>query len=99
MVDDACDIAERVVAMPKKYEEMMKPFQDIKIAEPDSVKQIMEELPPERAAALMVALMDLAGMVPASNVDTKAELAKLEKTLERLKSIRVNLRTASGDSA
>lgn len=94
VLDDTCDIGERAVALPKKFEEQMKPFEDITIDDPHNIKHILEELPPERAAALMTALIDLASLLPGDNIDTAAEFTKIENALKRFKNIRANLRLA-----
>ena len=87
-------ITERLLSMSKKYEDRMKRFDDVEISNQDAVKQILEELPSERASALVVALMDLSELAPTDSHDMKKAVAQVENYFELLKKIRANLHTA-----
>lgn len=93
VVDDLYDSIEHIMLLPKKYESRMKHLPDGDISDQD-VKQILEKMPPERASALMAALMGLSEFVPVDDRDMKKASAKIESDFKLLKKIRANLHTA-----
>ena len=57
---------------------------------------MLEELPPKRAAALVVALMDISKIAPADRQEIERLAAKAKNDLKIIKKIRTNLHFALG---
>ena len=63
----------------------------------DTIQQMLEELPPQRATALMTALVDLSNIVPKDMQEVERLTAKAENDFKRIENIRTNLHFVLGD--
>ena len=94
--DDMYEGMTRLIALSDKYKKKLEPFNDIGIYDQDSITKMLEELPPNRASALVLALVDMSDIVPdEQSVEKNAEL--VTDYMETLSRIRANLHEAMGD--
>lgn len=94
-VDDFCDTLEKTVARHEEYEQRLKSFKGTKFSEEDAIRDILTRLSPEKASALIVALMDMDELISSiTPEDTKKEIKKIKEYITRFKKIQSNLHTA-----
>ena len=98
--DDMHDGMTRLIALTDKYKEKLDAFNDIEIYDQDAIAKMLEDLPPNRAAAFVLALVDMSDMVSdmAPDEQTVKENAKLVADyMETLDRVRINLHQVVGD--
>lgn len=96
-VDDLHDLVLRLSSLSETHGKRLQLFQGQDAIRQDTIQSILEELPPKRASALMVALMDLSKFAPTDQQDADRMAAKVESDFKLLRRIRANLHTALGD--
>lgn len=94
-LDDICNAWEQIRAISEEHDRKIKPFKDIKMSEQESTKEILTVLPPEKASALIAALVDVTELVQSiPHEDAVKQLAKVNENIARLQKIRDNLHKA-----
>ena len=95
-IDAVHDMVVRLESLGEEHGREVQRFQ-VQDDNQDTIRQMLEELPPKRAAALTTALMDLSKLVPADEQEAERLAAKTNNDLKLLKRIRANLHIALGD--
>ena len=94
-LDDIRETGERMLSIFEEYRQKLVPFDDIKLADPDVVKEILINLPPDKASILTSTLIDVAELVPPTSPgDAEQQIHMLREYIDRLHMICTNLHTA-----
>lgn len=94
-VDGVCGLVEQLFALLEKHEQKMDEFRDVRMSEQSTVKDILTALPPDKASALIAALITMSEIVPPIPPEDADDLAfKTKKYLADLQGIRANLHKA-----
>ena len=95
-IDDIHEGMTRLIALSDKYKKKLEAFNDVGMYDQDSITKMLEELPPRRASALMLALVELVNIVPdEQTVEENTEL--VTDYMETLGRIRAHLHQAMDD--
>ena len=78
----------------KGYHDRLESLPSTDVLDPDTIKKLLEDLPQERATALMAAFMALPKLVPFNDEDMKEKTKELEEQVRMIESIRGHLHTA-----
>ena len=92
--DDIHDSFEGIMTRFKGYHDRLESLPSADVPDPNMIKKLLEELPQERATALMAAFMALPKLVPSNDDDIKEKTKELEEQINMIESIRSNLHTA-----
>ena len=94
VVDDFCDVMAKAKSVFDKHTFRLDLMQKVDTSDQEIMKQVLAGLPPDRVTALVLALVDLAKLVPADAPDPKTQLENFDNFLNNLHKIQSNLHLA-----